>query len=424
MKLLQKTTRDYLIASISILIITGAALFAMLRYEVGAEMNEQLELLADELFEQIRAGNFNSAPMSVIGKASPDQPEGNVFSDSMVYDRIQKETEEYHVLKQTRQLDLGRYQVTVMTSHIGWDRYYLSIFFIFSLEALLLTGSGIIINYYINKNVLRPFLGNLRKVQQFSVSSTEPLQLNESSITEFIELNRTLKEMTDRSRKEYLALREFTENASHEIQTPLSIIQSKLDRMSQLEISEQMAGYIVQAKSGVDRLSKMNRSLLLLAKLDNKAFTGQHPVELQETIQQQLSNMEELFESRQIKLTSACSAATVRADPYLVETLISNLLSNALRYTTPGGRVDIGLADRTLTVSNSGLSCSSRRNASSSGLPKMTAIAARPGLALRLFVKYACFITGRSAMRMPGESTPGESTGLKLNLSSKFRQIP
>ncbi|OJV22591.1 MAG: hypothetical protein BGO21_05400 [Dyadobacter sp. 50-39] len=354
MKLLQKTTRDYLIASISILIITGAALFAMLRYEVGAEMNEQLELLADELFEQIRAGNFNSAPMSVIGKASPDQPEGNVFSDSMVYDRIQKETEEYHVLKQTRQLDLGRYQVTVMTSHIGWDRYYLSIFFIFSLEALLLTGSGIIINYYINKNVLRPFLGNLRKVQQFSVSSTEPLQLNESSITEFIELNRTLKEMTDRSRKEYLALREFTENASHEIQTPLSIIQSKLDRMSQLEISEQMAGYIVQAKSGVDRLSKMNRSLLLLAKLDNKAFTGQHPVELQETIQQQLSNMEELFESRQIKLTSACSAATVRADPYLVETLISNLLSNALRYTTPGGRVDIGLADRTLTVSNSG----------------------------------------------------------------------
>lgn len=354
MKLLQKTTRDYLMASISILIITGAALFAMLRYEVGAEMNEQLELLADELFEQIGTGNFNSAPMSAIGKASPDQPEGNVFSDSMVYDRIQKETEEYHVLKQTRQLDQGRYQVTVMTSHIGWDRYYLSIFFIFVLVAVLLTGSGVVINYYINKNVLRPFLGNLRKVQQFSVSSTEPLQLNESSITEFIELNRTLKDMTDRSRKEYLALREFTENASHEIQTPLSIIQSKLDRMSQLEISEQMAGYIVQAKSGVDRLSKMNRSLLLLAKLDNKAFTGQQAVELQETIQQQLSNMEELFESRQIKLTSACSGATVRADPYLVETLISNLLSNALRYTTGGGRVDIGLADRTLTVSNSG----------------------------------------------------------------------
>lgn len=354
MKLLQKTTRDYLIASISILVITGGTLFAMLRYEVGAEMNEQLELLADELFEQIRVGNFNGAPMTTINKVSAGQQLGDVFSDSMVYDRIQKETEEYHVLKQTRQLDRGRYQVTVMTSHIGWDRYYLSIFFIFVLVAVLLTSSGVVINYYINKNVLRPFLGNLRKVQQFSVSSNEPLQLNESSITEFIELNRTLKEMTDRSRKEYLALREFTENASHEIQTPLSIIQSKLDRMSQLEISEQMAGYIVQAKSGVDRLSKMNRSLLLLAKLDNKAFTGQQAVGLQETIQQQLSNMEELFESRQIKLTSACSGATVRADPYLVETLISNLLSNALRYTTGGGRVDIGLADRTLTVSNSG----------------------------------------------------------------------
>lgn len=354
MKLLYKTTRDYLIASVSILIFTGVALFMILQNAIGDEMNEQLELQADEIFTNARAGNFMDAPLIKIVKIPVETPTGIIFGDSLLYDRIQDEYEEYHYIRETQKIGRDSYQAIVMTSHIGWDQYYLTIFYIFLLTAFLLTGSGVLINYFSNKKIWTPFFKNLKNVQNFSVSSPAELQLYESSINEFKELNFTLEDLTKRSRREYLALREFTENASHEIQTPLSIIQSKLDRMSQLEMSEQMAGYIVQAKSGVDRLAKMNKSLLLLAKLDNNIFVDKQQVDLHEILEFQIRNMEDLFDSKKIILNEDIGTGTEYSDKYLAETLISNLLSNALRYTPVGGEVKITLTQQRLSISNTG----------------------------------------------------------------------
>ena len=355
MTLLHKTTRDYLIASVSILIFTGFTLFVILQKAVSDEMNEQLELQADQIFESIRLGNHVNAPLIKIDKVTDNNTSlGLVFGDSMVYDRVQKEMEEYHYLKETQVIGDSRYHVTVMSSHIGWDNYYLTIFFIFLLTAILLTLSGILINYFSNKKILKPFFENLKNVQAFSVSSPYTLQLHDSTITEFKELNFTLKDLTERSKKEYLALREFTENASHEIQIPLSIIQSKLDRMSQLEITEQMAGYITQAKSGVNRLSKMNKSLLLLAKLDNQLFTEQHEIVFNDVLDSHLRNMEDLFLAKNINLIETLNKTIIHSHQYLIDILISNFLSNALKYTSTNGTVKISLKNNILMISNTG----------------------------------------------------------------------
>jgi signal transduction histidine kinase len=354
MKLLYKTTRDYLLASVSILIVTGIALFAMLRNEVGDEMNEQLELQADEIFAGATSGKLINTPFVKIVPVPTTVPLGKVFGDSMIYDRVQKMTEEYHYLRETKNIQGHRYQVVVMTSHIGWDRYYLAILYIFVLMALLLTGSGVFINYLSNKNIWTPFFDNLKTVRRFSVSSNSELVLTESSIDEFRELNLTFRDLTERSRKEYLALREFTENASHEIQTPLSIIQSKLDRMSQMHVDKQMATFIVQAKAGVDRLSKMNRSLLLLAKLDNEVFTDRQHVSIHDLLGVQLTNMDELFINKKITVQKHLHATTVYSDPYLVDILLTNLLSNTLRYTPANETVEISLENNVLAIINTG----------------------------------------------------------------------
>lgn len=354
MKLLYKTTRDYLIASVTILVITGVALFSILRKEVSDEMDEQLALQADEIFENARSGNFINAPFIKIEKAPKITPITRSFGDSMIFDRVQGKIEEYHYIRETKDIEKNRYQAIVMTSHIGWDQYYLSIFFIFVLVALLLTGSGVLINYYSSKQIWAPFFNNLQNAKSFSVISPARLELLDSSIDEFKELNNTFLELTDRSRKEYLALREFTENASHEIQTPLSIIQSKLDRISQMDINEQLAEYIVQAKSGVDRLSKMNRSLLLLAKLDNEVFNDHQQIQINEVVKSQIINMEDLFLHKQITIDENLEMTIAYSDPYLAETLITNLLSNALRYTPPKGQITIHLSNNTLSITNNG----------------------------------------------------------------------
>jgi signal transduction histidine kinase len=354
MKLLYKTTRDYLIASVSILFFTGITLFMILQKAVGDEMNEQLELEADEIFVNARKGNFIAAPLISINKVSTKTPIGIIFGDSMLYDRIQKEYEQYHYIRETQRIGPDHYQAVVMTSHIGWDQYYLTILYIFLLTAFLLTGSGVLINYFSNKKIWTPFFKNLKSVQGFSVSASAELKLDQSNIDEFKELNLTLEDLTRRSRKEYLLLREFTENASHEIQTPLSIVQSKLDRMSQLEISQQMADYIIQAQSGVDRLVKLNKSLLLLAKLDNNIFKDRQEIQVHEIVEYQIRIMEDLFQSKAIILTDHILPTTAFSDKYLLETLVYNLLSNALRYTPVNGEVSINLKNEMLSISNNG----------------------------------------------------------------------
>lgn len=352
MKLLHRTTRDFLLATVVILVVTGIGLYLFLHKEVSDEMDEQLAFQAELISQHIAKGELAGYPFASITPTSDPVTTPVILGDTLIYDVVQKIEEGYHYMDQVKTIGGQNYHIKVMMSYIGWDEYYKTIFYIILMAIILLAASGVLITYFSNRNLWRPFFLNLKNLREYSVSDPEPLQLHESPIAEFKELKAALKDLTDRGRREYLALREFTENASHEIQTPLGIIQSKLDRLSQLAVTEEMANYIVQAKSGVERLSKMNKNLLLLAKLDNNAFDQRQSVLWGPLVKQHLDIMADLFTSKELVLCPVIGAAEVTADPYLCETLLSNLLTNALRHTDKGGKVNINLSSHSLSVSN------------------------------------------------------------------------
>lgn len=354
MKLLHRTTRDFLSATIIILLITGIGMYLLLQKEVTDEMNEQLAFQAALVGEQMATGQSPGYPFAQFTKTTDPLTTPPIYGDTLLYDQVQHEKEDYHYLDIVKRIGGENYHVKVMTTYIGWSNYYEAIFYLLLAAIILLAASGVLINYFSNRKIWRPFFLNLENLKKYTVSSPTPLQLQSSPITEFKELQVALKDLTDRSHREYMALREFTENASHEIQTPLGIIQSKLDRLSQLDVSEEMARYIVEAKSGVERLNKMNKSLLLLAKLDNKAFELKQSIPFQEIIQQQLQMMEDLFAAKHITINTRLAAATIVSDPYLCEVLVSNLFSNALRYSDQGGNLDITLQPHQLVMANTG----------------------------------------------------------------------
>jgi signal transduction histidine kinase len=353
-KLLYKTTQNFLLAMAIILSIAGIVLYLLLRQEVTDEIQEQLELQADLVADQVAQGKIVNFPLTTVSEVSTDYPHDRRLGDTLIYDRLQRKNEGYYYLKLVKNVNHRTYQIMVMTSYIGWERYYKTIFISFLGVALWMAFFGVLINYYSNRKIWRPFFLNLENLKQFSVRSAEPLQWHDSTITEFKELYYSLKDLTERSRREYLALREFTENASHEIQTPLGIIQSKLDRMSQLEVSEEMARYIVQAKSGVERLSKMNKNLLLLAKLDNQVYSEKQLIHVDELLNQHLEQMEELFSVRNITISKELRSVQIKSDRYLCDVLLSNLLSNALRYTSPPSEIFIFLNEQQLIICNPG----------------------------------------------------------------------
>jgi signal transduction histidine kinase len=110
----------------------------------------------------------------------------------------------------------------------------------------------------------------------------------------------------------------------------------------------------VEAKSGVERLNKMNKSLLLLAKLDNKVFEGKQTIAFHEVLLQHLQMMEDLFSAKHITITTRVVPAPIVSDPYLCDVLVSNLFSNMLRYTDQGGTITITLWPHQLILTNTG----------------------------------------------------------------------
>lgn len=155
----------------------------------------------------------------------------------------------------------------------------------------------------------------------------------------------------------YRLQKEFTENASHELQTPLAVFRSKLDLLLQQSdnITESQAAIIQDLYEITGRLSRLNRNLLLLAKMENKQFSKKEEVDVVEVIRQLLPYLESLAGNLTIKNNFELEEKEhlcIPANRSLLESLLNNLVVNAVRHNRPDGEIRITLSPDSLTVSN------------------------------------------------------------------------
>lgn len=355
MKLLSKTSISYLWVSFAVLFVMGIMLFLFLKTAVSQEVKEQLELETDMVMADLMEGKPISSPLLNIRKlALKDLEKPLLFKDTLIYDRIQKEQEGYYLLRSVKLVKGQAVEITVMNTYIGWDGYVQAIGIIFILMAFSLVIAGAFVNYSINKKIWSPFLFNLSLLTKYSVSSKAPLELKASAIDEFEDLNLVIKGLVKRARIEYVDLKEFTENVSHEIQTPLSILKSRLESISQLPMDADLSRFLVDAKMAADRLSRVNKGLLLLAKLKNDQFEDIKMVQLDQILHTNLVLMEDLFEQRNLGLQQEIAPKEVLTSPHLMEILITNLLSNLRIHATPGTTVRIRLNAAGMEFANQG----------------------------------------------------------------------
>lgn len=355
MRLLSKLSYYYFWLSAFVLGITGMMLFLFLRHEVSKEIEEQLELQTDMVAEEIRMGRNVNFPLVQITRGNVQLMKlPRVFKDTLLYDRLQKESEGYYYFAESKKISNNYYRIKVMTTYIGWNNYSRTIIYIFMCIAVMLIILGTLVNYFISSRIWKPFLINLKRMKDYSVSSKEALELARTDVKEFQEMNFVLADLAARGRREYNALKEFTENASHEIQTPLSILRTRLESISQLPVNDDLARLLNDAKQAALRLNKVNKGLLLLAKLENDAFIDKQSILVHEVLKRNFDLMEDLFQTKALKVTLAIQHKEVFVSSSLMEILISNLLSNALSYSPVKGSVYISLTDEYLEIGNEG----------------------------------------------------------------------
>jgi len=150
-------------------------------------------------------------------------------------------------------------------------------------------------------------------------------------------------------------LKSFADNASHEMQTPLAIINAKLDLMIQDQGLEERHLRQLQAMyDAVARLRNLNQSLLLLTKIENNQFVHTDDVMLMRSIEDKLVQLEDLIRAKGLELATGLDGSRARMNAYLADILLNNLLVNAVRHNPDGGRIQIRLQEGELSIRNTG----------------------------------------------------------------------
>ncbi len=214
---------------------------------------------------------------------------------------------------------------------------------------------SLIFNWFISRRLWAPFRESLKKISTAELQHMQAVRFEQTNTAEFNELNSSLNIMTNKIYSDYITMKEFTENAAHEMQTPIAVVQSKLELLLQdSNLEDAQVQSVVEAAAALSRLGKLNQGLLLLAKIDNDQYHTKEIISLNDITKKYLHLFDELIKDKQLTVTTSFDADfKIALHPFLADSLISNLLGNAIKYNQPNGVVNIATDSAIYRISNS-----------------------------------------------------------------------
>lgn len=358
MKLIQKTKQTYIIYSIIIFIASSIIIFFVLKNIITKKQDENLlwdkELIAQKLKYEY------PLPIFEVDDFISKVPIKDTlyFKDTLIYQLIDgiEKRELYRQLTSVETLHGKTYIITTRSSLVKNQDFILAITLSIGIVILLLILTVFFVNTLILRKAWQPFYENLEILKSFSVESNQSIHLQNSKIDEFQELNKSLIKLTNKINSDFNNLKEFTDNASHEMQTPLAIMQLKSESLMQSENLKTDEKQQIQAiYLAAQRLSKLNKTLLLLSKIENQQFSEKEVILLNDVINKQLEIFEDFIESKKITVIKKFTPnVKVSANPLLFDIVISNLISNAIKHNSKSGNLEIVTSDLFISFSNSG----------------------------------------------------------------------
>jgi len=370
MKLLTKYNRVNLVTTIVIMLITGIIYYQAISLILINQKDTDLGVEEREIQEYTRLNHhlpqtFESNDQHIAFSEVEPGSVKRQFFNTMYFKKwhehrhrgngVRGEYEAGRGLITAVTVDGKYYKVTIVESKVETEDLIRIIFIITITVILLLLIVLSITNRLILGRLWQPFYDVMKDLRLFNITDNTQIQSVETTIDEFTELNQVVLMMTGKARHDYTHLKTFTENASHELMTPIAVINSKLDTLIQTEnFSERQSKILNDLYGAVSRLNRLNQSLLLLVKIENRLHQAEEKIDLKALIEEQLVQLDEIFQDKRLKLTSSLDNKEVYAARNLVEILLSNLIGNAIRHNHHGGQINISLTNQELAVSNTG----------------------------------------------------------------------
>jgi signal transduction histidine kinase len=356
MKLFTQYLRFNLMVTLLIFVLASLAFYFLLWYVTIRQVDEDLKIEQREIQSYIKKYNHPPEPFNVKDQSISFE----VSSIAKAYRKFstipspnKNQPEDFRQISFTIQVKDQWLLFKVSKSLEPVQNLNRSIILISLVTIITILFVSLLINRWQLRRLWKPFYTTLDNVEKFRLGEKGTPYFDNTSIVEFELLNSTVSQFIREAEKEYFMLKEFTENASHELQTPLSIVRSTLDVLIQdEEISESQSFYLQRAYSAIQKMSKLNQSLLLLNKIENGQFTETHVFDFKTLVEQKMTGWQELWQGRSLDISSSLRTATVNMNEQLADILLNNLFSNAARHSAEGGSVFLKLDENLFEISN------------------------------------------------------------------------
>ncbi len=230
-------------------------------------------------------------------------------------------------------IEIGESLETIFTLERQLRRYAL----IFMLLLIVIT---IVLEFFSITTLLRPLDRIVANIKSSSSPSSFNYDRVPTSTTDFEYLQETIHSQMKRIEKAFNSEREYTSNVSHELLTPISVIQSKLENMiGEGNLPESELSRVYEARKMLGRLTVMVRSLLMLSRIENDEYPLKDKVDISVIVDNVLEELNDRIEAKvlSLKVDWKASAIKIPGNRQLLFNMFYNLVNNAIKFTTEGG---------------------------------------------------------------------------------------
>ena len=357
---------------LSIFLLPLMALWAVLFYitmvdEINDEADDTLEdysemiiirMLAGRELPPLNSGSNNSYSIVPVDEFYVDTHPRINYYDAEVYIPEKEETEPARILTTIFQDAGGNYyELKVATPTFEKEDLLRAIFFWVVILYLLLLTTTLILTMWVFHRSMRPLYELLQWLDRYRPGQKNSRVPNNTRIKEFSKLNTAAQEAVDRVENVVEQQKQFIGNASHELQTPLAVLGSRIEWMlDKTEPNEMQAEELLKMQRSLNHIVRLNKTLLLLTKIENGQFPESRPIALGSFIEEQAELYNEIYADRGLSCeTDIQEDFTVEMNESLASTLTNNLLKNAFVHSEPGSKIAIIVRPRKLSVSNDGV---------------------------------------------------------------------
>lgn len=366
MKLLSYTYRKLALLLFLLMAVWGVLFYYAIIDEVVDETDDTLENYGEILMESALHDpsilETEGSLMSFYKFTPISEEEGRhyrqVFYDATVYIELEDEDEPVRVMCTAFRMPDGQYyELKLMISILERDDmveamlWYLGALF---LLFLICTSIGI---QLVLKGVFRPLHRLLDWLHCIQPGKEVPPLDNPTKIREFRQLSDAAFDMGNRSYKAYEEQKQFIENASHELQTPLAIVRGKVELLAESEgMTEQQMEQLDEIYATLGRAVKLNKSLLLLSRIENGQYTEMEDVSVDEILDELLPDLMDIYEHKQVRLIRKREEQPfiIRCNHSLAQILVSNLVKNSLLHNREEGELQVLTTPTSLVIKNTG----------------------------------------------------------------------